>query len=80
MRGADRARDAAVSDNMGVIRGGGNVCRDLGNPEADREELRTLREARIIGVLGLVRAAQESTVYGEYYSPERHCTSAFGLL
>lgn len=54
-----------MSDDMEVIRGSGNVFRDLGHPEADREQLRALLAAKIIGVLDArkltVRAAQEAT-------------------
>lgn len=54
-----------MSDDMNIIRGSGNVFRDLGHPEADREQLRALLAARIIGVLDArkltVRAAQEAT-------------------
>ena len=34
-----------------MIRGSGNVFRDLGLPDAGREQLRTLLAAKIIGVL-----------------------------
>jgi predicted XRE-type DNA-binding protein len=51
--------------NLDLIRGSGNVFRDLGHPGADREQLRSLLAARIIGVLDdrklTVRAAQELT-------------------
>ena len=54
-----------MSDDMDIIRGTGNVFRDLGHPDADREQLRALLAARIIGVLDdrklTVRAAQEVT-------------------
>jgi predicted XRE-type DNA-binding protein len=47
------------------IRGSGNLFRDLGHPDADREQLRALLAAKIIGVLDdrklTVRAAQEVT-------------------
>ncbi len=50
-------------DEFDVIRGSGNVFRDLGHPDADREQLRALLAARIIGVLNerklTVRAAHE---------------------
>nr|WP_294501004.1 helix-turn-helix transcriptional regulator [uncultured Rhodopila sp.] len=53
------------SDDFDMIRGSGNVFRDLGHPDADREQLRALLAARIIGVLDdrklTVRAAQELT-------------------
>jgi predicted XRE-type DNA-binding protein len=53
------------SDEFDIIRGSGNVFRDLDHPDADREQLRALLAARIIGTLddrGLtVRAAQELT-------------------
>jgi len=54
-----------MSDDTNIIRGTGNVFRDLGHPDADREQLRALLAARIIGVLDdrklTVRAAQEVT-------------------
>jgi predicted XRE-type DNA-binding protein len=54
-----------MSDDMDIIRGSGNVFRDLGHPEADREQLRALLAARIVGVLDdrklTVRAARELT-------------------
>ncbi len=54
-----------MSDDMDIIRGSGNVFRDLGHPEADREQLRALLAAKVIGVLDArkltVRAAQEAT-------------------
>jgi len=34
-----------------IVRGSGNVFRDLGHPDADREQLRAILAARIIGVL-----------------------------
>jgi predicted XRE-type DNA-binding protein len=54
-----------MSDEMEIIRGTGNVFRDLGHPDADREQLRALLAAEIIGVLDerqlTVRAAHEIT-------------------
>jgi len=54
-----------MNDDMDIIRGSGNIFRDLGHPDADREQLRALLAAKIIGVLddrGLtVRAAHEVT-------------------
>ncbi len=54
-----------MSDDMEIIRGSGNVFRDLGHPEADREQLRALLAAKIIGVLDdrklTVRAAEKIT-------------------
>ncbi len=54
-----------MNDELEMIRGSGNVFRDLGHPDADREQLRALLAARIIGVLDerklTVRAAQEVT-------------------
>jgi predicted XRE-type DNA-binding protein len=54
-----------MNDNVEIIRGSGNVFRDLGHPDADREQLRTLLAAKIIGVLDdrklTVRAAHEIT-------------------
>jgi predicted XRE-type DNA-binding protein len=53
------------SDDLEVVRGSGNVFRDFGYPDADREQLRAILAARIIGVLddrGLsVRDAHAST-------------------
>lgn len=52
-----------MSDDTEIIRGSGNLFRDLGHPDADREQLRALLAARIIGVLDdrklTVRAAQD---------------------
>jgi len=52
-------------DDNDIIRGSGNVFRDLGHADADREQLRALLAARIIGVLDdrklTVRAAHELT-------------------
>ncbi len=52
-------------DDCDIIRGSGNVFRDLGHADADREQLRALLAARIIGVLDdrklTVRAAHEVT-------------------
>ena len=54
-----------MTDDTDLIRGSGNLFRDLGHPNADREQLRALLAARIIGVLDerklTVRAAQEIT-------------------
>ena len=54
-----------MNDDMDVIRGSGNVFRDLDHPDADKEQLRALLAARIIGVLGqralTVREARELT-------------------
>jgi predicted XRE-type DNA-binding protein len=54
-----------MSDDMDIIRGSGNIFRDLCHPDADREQLRALLAAKIIGVLDdcqlTVRAAQEMT-------------------
>ena len=54
-----------MTDDLELIRGSGNVFRDLGLPDADREQLRALLAARIIGVLDdralTVRAAQALT-------------------
>lgn len=53
------------NEDLEIIRGSGNIFRDLGHPDSDREQLRALLAARIIGVLderGLtVRAAHEAT-------------------
>ena len=52
-------------DEFDIIRGSGNVFRDLGHADADKEQLRALLAARIIGVLDdrklTVRAAHEVT-------------------
>ena len=52
-------------DNDDDIIGSGNVFRDLSHAGADREQLRALLAARIIGVLDkrklMVRAAHEQT-------------------
>jgi predicted XRE-type DNA-binding protein len=52
-------------DEFNIVRGSGNVFRDFGDPDADREQLRALLAARVIGVLDdrklTVRAAQELT-------------------
>jgi hypothetical protein len=54
-----------MNDDMDIIRGSGNVFRDLGHPDADREQLRALLAAKIIGALDerklTVRAAHEAT-------------------
>lgn len=54
-----------MSDDFDIIQGSGNVFRDLGHFDADREQLRALLAAQIIGVLDdrklTVRAAQELT-------------------
>lgn len=54
-----------MNGDMEIIRGSGNVFRDLGLPDAGREQLRALLAAKIIGVLDerklTVRAAQEQT-------------------
>lgn len=54
-----------MKEDIEVVRGSGNVFRDLGRPNADLEQLRSILAARIIGVLderGLsVRKAQEIT-------------------
>ena len=52
-----------MSDDNEIIRGSSNVFRDMGLPDADREQLRAMLAAQIIGVLDerklTVRAAQE---------------------
>ncbi len=54
-----------MSDEAEIIRGSGNVFRDLGLPDAGREQLRALLAAKILGVLDdrklTVRAAQKIT-------------------
>jgi predicted XRE-type DNA-binding protein len=48
-----------------IVRGSGNIFRDLGHPDADREQLRALLAARIVGVLDdrklTVRGAHDVT-------------------
>jgi predicted XRE-type DNA-binding protein len=57
--------DAEMSDEAEIIRGSGNLFRDLGLPDAGREQLRALLAAKIIGVIDerklTVRAAQKIT-------------------
>jgi len=54
-----------MNDGIEVVRGSGNVFRDLGLPDADREQLRALLAAEIIAVLDqeklTVRAAEART-------------------
>ncbi len=54
-----------MSGDMDIIRGSGNIFRDLGHPDAGREQLRALLAAQIIGVLDerklTVRAAHDLT-------------------
>ena len=54
-----------MSEEMAMVRGSGNLFRDLSHPEADAEQLRALLAARVIGVMDerklTVRAAQEIT-------------------
>ncbi len=54
-----------MSDDMEITRGSGNLFRDLGCENADREQLKSVLAAKIIGVLddkGLsVRKAQAVT-------------------
>lgn len=45
-------RDVAMTDEpFEIVHGSGNVFRDFGHPDADREQLRAILAARIIGVL-----------------------------
>jgi len=54
-----------MSDKLEIVRGSGNVFRDLGRPNADAEQLRALLAAEIIKTLDerrlTVRAAGEKT-------------------
>lgn len=54
-----------MNEDLDVIRGSGNLFRDLGLADAGREQLRALLAAKIIDVLDerklTVRAAQELT-------------------
>jgi predicted XRE-type DNA-binding protein len=51
--------------DIDIVRGTGNVSRDLRHPDADREQLRSLLAARVIGALDdrklTVREAHELT-------------------
>ena len=38
-------------EDFDIVRGSGNVFRDLGHKDADREQLRSLLAAQVIGVL-----------------------------
>ncbi len=40
-----------TDDPIEIVRGTGNVFRDFGHPDADREQLRAILAAQIIGVL-----------------------------
>jgi hypothetical protein len=40
-----------TDETIGIVRGSGNVFRDFGHPDADREQLRAILAAGIIGVL-----------------------------
>jgi predicted XRE-type DNA-binding protein len=40
-----------IEEDFEIVRGSGNVFRDLGHPDADREQLRALLAAEIICVL-----------------------------
>jgi predicted XRE-type DNA-binding protein len=42
---------AMMDEAIEVVRGSGNVFRDFGHPDADREQLRAILAAKIIGVL-----------------------------
>jgi predicted XRE-type DNA-binding protein len=57
--------DVEMSGDMEIVRSTGNVFPDLGHLDADREQLRALLAARIIGLLDdrklSVRAAKEIT-------------------
>jgi predicted XRE-type DNA-binding protein len=52
-------------DDMELVRGSGNVFRDLGLPNPDLEQLRAILAAKIVGVLDdrelTIRKAQELT-------------------
>jgi predicted XRE-type DNA-binding protein len=52
-------------DDFDIIRGSGNVFRDLGEPDADAEQLKSILAAQIIAVLDerdlTTRQAQEIT-------------------
>ena len=54
-----------MSEVIEIVRGSGNIFRDLRHRDSDREQLRALLAAQIIGVLDrerlTVRAAQDLT-------------------
>lgn len=54
-----------MSDDMELVRGTGNVFRDLGLPNANLEQLRAILAAKIVGVLDdrklTIRGAQDLT-------------------
>jgi len=54
-----------MSDDIEIVRGSGNVFRDLGLPNADAEQLKAVLAARIVGILDdrvlTVRAAETLT-------------------
>ena len=57
-----------MKNDLELVRGSGNVFRDLGAPNADLEQARAILAAKIIGVLDkrklTVRAAQKLTGVG----------------
>jgi predicted XRE-type DNA-binding protein len=57
-----------MKDDLELVRGSGNVFRDLGEPNADLKQARAILAAKIIGVLDkrklTVRAAQKLTGVG----------------
>ena len=57
-----------MKDDLELVRGSGNVFRDLGQPNADLKQARAILAAKIIGVLDqrklTVRAAQKLTGVG----------------
>jgi predicted XRE-type DNA-binding protein len=54
-----------MNDDLELVHGSGNVFRDLGDPDADLEQVRAILAAKIIGVLNerrlSVRAAEKLT-------------------
>ena len=54
-----------MSEEIEIVRGSGNVFRDLGHPDADAEQLKAVLAAQIIKVLDsgklTVRKAEEMT-------------------
>lgn len=54
-----------MADDMELVRGTGNVFRDLGLPNANLEQLRAILAAKIVGVLDdrklTIRGAQDLT-------------------
>jgi hypothetical protein len=74
-----------MSGDMTVIRGSGDVFRELGHPDADREQLRALLAAKIIRLLDdrtlAVCAAQEATgiAAADFSRAHQACRDRFAI-